>query len=110
MNGLRQGEDDQEFTAALLNLSDRIAEECRGYNPTTFRRMVMEHGGLKTVRQLLAGPPDTYGMGRLWEHGRLDLSFEAFVLADKRWHSLFDATELQKMRSNLEQFGYDVER
>jgi hypothetical protein len=50
------------------------------YNATRFMEMVGELGGVEAARQLLRGRDASDGFTILWEHGRLEMSVEAFVL------------------------------
>ncbi len=50
-----------------------------GHNATVFPRMLYDHGGLETVRRLLAERGVSEGFTALWQAGRLDLTIEAQV-------------------------------
>lgn len=63
----------------MLAGAERLKKEI-GYNPTRFNQMVAEHGGPEAVRLLLKGRDASDGFTTLWEHGRLDMSCEAFAL------------------------------
>jgi hypothetical protein len=46
-----------------------------------------------------------WGFKKLWENGRLDLTFEAVIVQEK-YQSLFDAKTLQIAQKRLEQVNY----
>ena len=87
----------------MIGIYDAAAE--LGYRPTYFLQMVRQYGGLKAARRLLSASNPQYGLTRLWELGRLDLSVEALVLQDP-WAELFSDIERQSARDRLETYGY----
>ena len=94
-----------EFTNCLFELADRMQGEA-GYNPAVFRRMLGEHGGVETCRRLINAREPSQGYTQLWEHKRLDLTVEAYIWDNKRWHPLFTPEELENCRGRLEEYGY----
>lgn len=95
------------FTRRMLRMCDHLHTEI-GYNPTVFRRMVEEHGGVETARRLLNFGPGQSGLERLWQHGRLADSMEAHVLSPQ-FESLFSVRDRRKARRRLEDHGFDVD-
>lgn len=87
-----------EFHNAMLDTC-RIAAE-HGYNPTYFRRMLSQHGGLEAAKRLINSPGAQSGLDRLWELELLHISVEAHI-ADQRWASLFDDDEQREARERL---------
>ena len=77
-----------------------------GYTPSIFLRMLNEKGALQTARQLINASQPSDGYTRLWELKRLDLSVEAVVHDNAKWHSLFTQDELDKCRKRLTDYGY----
>ena len=75
-----------------------------GYRPSTFRRMLAEHGGVETARRLIRGAA-TSGFETLWEKKRLDLSVEALILKPA-WGALFHPDELAMARKRLRNVGH----
>lgn len=63
-------------------------------------------GGLATARQLINDAKDSQGYTTLWERGRLDLTVEAVVHDNPKWHSLFDPSELENARKRLNRYDY----
>jgi hypothetical protein len=96
-----------EFTRAMLDICDRFNREI-AYNPTVFRRMVTDHGGVVAARGLLTGRQAQSGLERLWQHGRLGESVEAHVLLPQ-FSSLFSDRERRSARRRLEDHGFDVD-
>jgi len=78
-----------------------------GYRPTTFRRMLADHGGVETARRLIRGAA-TSGFETLWEKKRLDLSVEALILKPA-WRALFHPEEQAMARKRLRNVGYTSE-
>lgn len=92
-----------EFHRAMVDICERSKKEAR-YNPTQFRAMVAELGGLKAAKLILAKPTVSDGFSILWEKGRLDLTIEAAVIED-RFAPLFSEDELGAAKDRLDQFG-----
>lgn len=105
-NSETQGSED-EFTRLMLAGCDRLQREI-GYNPTRFRQMVGDLGGVEAARRLLTGPLTSDGFSRLWESQRLHLSLEAHVLLP-RFRDLFSLAEQAEARRRLEAHGFDVD-
>ena len=76
-----------------------------GYNATYFLQMVNQHGGVQAAKLLLNSKNVPAGLFTLWEHGRLDMSLENFVL-DPKYRSLFTEQELKTARRRLEELNY----
>lgn len=85
-------------------------EELTGvYNPTYFRRMLSDLGGVGTAKLLLEPRRSSaYGFERLWELGQLERSLEFAVLLP--WFSeLFTDDELEEARRRLVLLDFDVD-
>jgi len=93
-----------QFDRAMFSIYDRAKRECK-YNASYFLQMLVDHGGLKTAKRLLAKDDLSDGFTTLWEHGRLDLTVEAHVI-QPRFAELFTAEEIEKAGSRLKQYGY----
>jgi hypothetical protein len=77
-----------------------------GYVATIFHRMLCDHGGLETAKRLINDSTVSSGYAALWERGRLDLTVEAIVADNEKWHSLFSDEELRKVRKRLIDYRY----
>ena len=77
-----------------------------GYTPSIFLRMLNEKGAIQTARQLINAAQPSDGYTRLWELRRLDLSVEAVVHDNTKWHGLFTQAELQRCKKRLTDYGY----
>lgn len=95
----------KKFDAAMLEIYRRAKSEA-GYNATIFLRMLGDRGGLATAKYLINSPTPSDGYTHLYERGRLDLTVEAMVVENTRWHDLFTSDELAKARLRLKQYGY----
>jgi hypothetical protein len=81
----------------------RLEADCKA---TIFLQMLHRHGGLGTARQLINSPAVSEGYTALYERGRLDLTVEAVIVENPRWHSLFTSDELSRVRKRLDAYGY----
>jgi hypothetical protein len=91
----------REFEATLGEAWRR----CR-YNPHYFAEMLREHGPVETAKRLLRPTEDPqYGLFRLADCGRLDLSVEAIVLKPI-YAPLFTQVERGVARERLDRLGY----
>src|SRR4051812_7676755 len=80
------------FDAAMFDIYRRAKSEA-GYNATIFLRMISDRGGLATAKYLLNSPKPSDGYTHLYERGRLDLTVEAMIVENTRWHELFTKEE-----------------
>jgi hypothetical protein len=95
----------KQFDQAMLTIYRRAKSEAK-YNASIFFRVLHERGGLETAKYLINSHSPSEGYTRLYELGRLDLTVEAVVVDEPRWHSLFTAKELAKARKRLANYGY----
>lgn len=97
-----------EFQQLLV----RNYEEARdklGYDATKFIRMISPDRGVEVARMLIESGNPSRGFLRLWNEGknpRLDLSVEAAVVDNPRFHSLFDEKIIKKAKVRLRGCGY----
>src|SRR5260370_42482825 len=96
---------EKQFDSAMFGIY-RCAKSEAGYNATIFLRMISDRGGLTTAKYLINSPKPSDGYTHLYERGRLDLTVEAMVVEDSRWHSLFTADELASAKKRLEEYRY----
>jgi hypothetical protein len=76
------------------------------YSAPLFGELLKEHGGLETARRFLHSPDYAPGFTKLWERQRLDLTVEAVILYEEKWHSLFTPEEIAICRKRLADYGY----
>jgi hypothetical protein len=96
---------EREFNEAMLDIYRRARSEAK-YNATRFHEMLNEHGGLETARILLRSNKVSDGYTALWDRKRLDLTVEAQIHDNSRWHSLFTAHELSVCTQRLVEYRY----
>lgn len=78
-----------------------------GYDATLFRRMLGEHGPVEAARRLVLDPKPSYGLWRLRELGRLDMSVEMWVLLP--WYEpLFSSDVREQAELKLRALEVDV--
>jgi hypothetical protein len=68
--------------------------------------MVNTKGGLLTAKQLINSREPSDGYTQLWLKGRLDLTVEALIVDDVKWHSLFSDEETVNAEARLMAHGY----
>ena len=98
---------EQEFDAVMRNRYLVEIPKVTGHRPTRMIEMIESHGAVEAVRRLIkqyeTAPSEGYT--RLWECGRLDLSFEA-LMHDPRFAALFSAEEREWACKRLSDFRY----
>lgn len=94
-----------EFEQAMHNIYYRALSEA-GYKASIFQNMLFAHGGLETARRLILSPKISDGYTALWERKRLDLTVEAVIHDNEKWHKLFSAEELAICTKRLSQYEY----
>ena len=99
---------EDEFNERMQELYQSGKAEAR-YSAPLFRDMLKEHGGLETARRFIHSPDYAPGFTKLWERKRLDLTVEAVILQEPKWHSLFTPEELEICKARLRGYGYPSE-
>lgn len=80
-----------------------------GYDASIFHRMLHEHGACEAARRLIMDNKPSYGLWRLKELKRLDMSVEMWVLLP--WYEpLFDEEVRNRAMDKLRLLDVDVER
>ena len=97
----------KQFDQAMLTIYLRAKSEAK-YTASIFFNMLNSKGGLATAKYLINSDQPSDGYTHLYERGRLDLTVEAMIVEDKRWHSLFTADELARARKRLEDYRYTL--
>ncbi len=95
---------ERKFNLAMRYIYETSKKEC-GYNAVRFMQLVAEKGGVIAAKQLINKNGGTDGFTTLWEHGRLDLSVEAYVLKDE-FKELFTDAERKLCKDRLTDFGF----
>ncbi len=94
-----------EFDTAMMSIYDRAKKEA-GYNATAFLKMLYEHRGRETARRLIYAASPKTGYSALSERGRLDLTVEALIFDNPKWHPLFTPDELVRVKKRLVDYQY----
>src|SRR5260370_37157915 len=76
------------------------------YNASRFLQMLYEHRGLETARILLHSANVSEGYTALWERDRLDLTVEAGIHGNPKWHPLFTPEELAICAKRITAYNY----
>jgi hypothetical protein len=95
----------REFDIAMMGIYERALSEAK-YKASRFLEMLYEHRGLETARILLHSPKVSEGYIALWERGRLDITVEAVIFDNTKWHQLFDNNEIEICRKRLKDYQY----
>jgi hypothetical protein len=95
----------EAFDEEMFNVYQRAHSEA-DYNASRFLQMLHEHRGLETARLLLHSMNVSEGYTALWERGRLDLTVEAVIYDNPRWHALFTQEELDICAKRLKEYGH----
>ena len=96
---------EKQFDEAMFTIYRRAKDEA-GYPANIFLGMLNNRGGRSTAKYLINAPKVSDGYTALYERGRLDLTVEALVIENKKWHELFEGEELVKARKRLIAYGY----
>jgi len=94
---------ENQFSQAMFEIYRRAKTEA-GYTATIFLKMLSERGGLDTAKYLINSSKPSDGYTNLYERGRLDLTVEAMVIENAKWHGLFLPEELAKARKRLSDY------
>jgi hypothetical protein len=97
---------DAQFTEAMFDIYRRAKSEAK-YNATIFLGMITDRGGRATAKSLINADKPSDGYTALYLRKRLDLTVEAVVVENPRWHSLFTKDELEKARRRLIAYRYE---
>ncbi|WP_426293334.1 hypothetical protein ACN9ML_29455 [Dyadobacter endophyticus] len=79
---------EKEFESELLALYRLIKKEV--YDPKRFYKMIGSKGAINAARELLNEKKIHSGFAELILAKRLDLTVEAFVLRNEKYHMLFE--------------------
>jgi hypothetical protein len=95
-----------QFDQAMFDVYRRAKDEA-GYNAAIFLQMLSDQRGVRTAKTLINSAKPSDGYTALYMRGRLDLTVEALVIEDERWHALFTAEELARSRKRLRDYRYE---
>jgi hypothetical protein len=93
------------FDEAMLQIYQRALAEA-SYKAVRFLQMLHNHRGLETARILLHAQTVSEGYTALWQRGRLDLTVEAVIHDNPKWHPLFTQDELNICKKRLIEYRY----
>ena len=96
---------EDEFNLRLLDGYREAVKKCN-YRATAYLGMLGERGGVATAKALLGTDKPSTGFYELYNCGRLDLTVEATIADNPRWHSLFTQAEIDEARIRLKQLEY----
>ncbi|MDP9049660.1 MAG: hypothetical protein M3O31_02915 [Acidobacteriota bacterium] len=76
------------------------------FSAPLFSELLKTLGGLQTAKRFIHSTDYAAGLTKLWERERLDLTVEAVILQETKWHPLFTAEEIEICRKRLKGYGY----
>ncbi len=85
----------------------RRAKHEAGYNATIFLQMLADNKGIRTAKTLINAAKPSDGYTALYMRGRLDLTVEALVIEDLRWHQFFTDEEMKRANKRLKDYRYE---
>jgi len=94
------------FDQAMFEVYRRAKDEA-GYPANIFLQMLTNDGGWRTAKTLINAAKPSDGYTALQLRGRLDLTVEAVVVEDARWHQLFTDEEIARATKRLRDYGYE---
>lgn len=104
---MKQNTLERDFEKEMMNIYHRAKSEAN-YTPSEFHRMLSELGGIETARRLINSKLPSPGYTRLWEAGHPELTVEAVVYENPKWHPLFDNQTLEAARKRLKAYDYPL--
>jgi hypothetical protein len=96
---------DRAFDRAMREIYLRAKNEA-GYTASIFQNMLSDLGGLATAKRLINAPKVSDGYAALYLRNRLDLTVEAVIVDNPKWHALFTPEEIERAKKRLKQFKY----
>jgi hypothetical protein len=96
---------EKQFDEAMFEIYRRAKAEAK-YNATIFLQMITDRGGLLTAKTLINAVRPSDGYTALYLRQRVDLTVEATVVENKRWHPLFTSAEIERATARLKQYQY----
>lgn len=105
--GDRMANIEKQFDEAMLSVYRRAKDEA-GYTATIFLQMLNEYRGVMTAKMLINSTKPSDGYTALYLRKRLDLTVEAVVVENERWHGLFTDEELARARRRLKEYHYEL--
>jgi len=96
---------EREFDDRMMDIFRRAKSEAN-YNAVRFFEMLNVHRGVETAKILLHATAVSDGYTALWERKRLDLTVEALIFDNPKFHSLFTPSDIDKARRRLAEYKY----
>lgn len=100
---------ERQFQTAMFSIYQRAKFEAN-YNATIFLNMLSDRGALPTAKYLINADKPSDGYTNLWQRQRLDLTVEAMVIENDKWHPLFQPAELRKAEERLAEYQYQAKK
>jgi hypothetical protein len=96
---------EKQSDMAMMTIYRRAKVEAR-YAASIFFNMINEKGALATAKRLVNSKEPSNGYTQLFLKGRLDLTVEAVVVENLKWHTLFVPEDLDKARGRWRAFRF----
>ena len=96
---------EKEFHKKMTEIYDKAKAEL-DYRANRFKHMVDEYGGYKAAKILLSSRGVPYGFEELSRYHRQDLTMEALIVENPKFHELFTKDEIKIAKKRLRDSGY----
>jgi hypothetical protein len=93
------------FDEEMFQIYQRARSEAN-YNASRFLQTLYEHHGWQTAQILLHAASVSEGYTALYERRRLDLTVEAVIHDNPKWHPLFTQEDLAICTKRLKEYKY----
>jgi hypothetical protein len=94
-----------DFDKAMMAIYTKARDEA-GYTASIFHQMLIKDRGVLTAKKLINMRKPSDGYTALFERGRLDLTVEAVLVENAKWHPLFTQDDIRKAQKRLEEYQY----
>ncbi|PWJ58049.1 hypothetical protein CLV98_105231 [Dyadobacter jejuensis] len=91
----------QRLENEMYDQCEKIKELVIGYNPSYYKNMIRENGGLNAAFKLLTAEKLSEGFITLIERGHYQLTLEYLILTDNEFQTLFDGQILKNAERKL---------
>ena len=95
----------KDFDKEMLGIYIRAKEEVN-YTASRFHKMLREYGGVETAKILIHASNISEGYTILYTRKRLDLTVEAVIFDNPKWHDLFSESEHKIIKKRLRDYEY----
>lgn len=96
---------ESEVHESMLNIY-RLAKSEANYDAKIFLGMVIDHGGVEAANRLINASHISAGYTALLQKGYLNLTVEAMIVDNEKYHPLFSNEQIKTCIKRLTEYGY----